>query len=67
MTGKLLAMENKAELLNERLSNYKQILQSPINYYLIDQKEDNNLFVNENKKINILQDTSDFILDSSWQ
>lgn len=60
-------MENKAELLNERLSNYKQILQSPINYYLIDQKEDNNLFVNENKKINILQDTSDFILDSSWQ
>ena len=67
MTRKLLAMENKAELLNERLSNYKQILQSPINYYLIDQKEDNNLFVNENKKINILQDTSDFILDSSWQ
>ena len=60
-------MKNKAELLNERLSNYKQILQSPINYYLIDQKEDNNLFVNENKKINILQDTSDFILDSSWQ
>lgn len=60
-------MENKAELLNERLSNYKQILQSPINYYLLDQKEDNNLFVNENKKINILQDTSDFILDSSWQ
>lgn len=60
-------MENKAELLNEKLSNYKQILQSPINYYLIDQKEDNNLFVNENKKINILQDTSDFILDSSWQ
>lgn len=60
-------MENKAELLNERLSNYKQILQSPINYYLIDQKEDNNLFVNENKKINILQDMSDFILDSSWQ
>ena len=60
-------MENKAELLNERLSNYKQILQSPVNYYLIDQKEDNNLFVNENKKINILQDTSDFILDSSWQ
>lgn len=59
-------MENKAELLNERLSNYKQILQSPINYYLIDQKEDNNLFVNENKKINILQDTSDFISDSSW-
>lgn len=65
MTGKLLAMENKAELLNERLSNYKQILQSPINYYLIDQKEDNNLFVKENKKINILQDTCDFILDSS--
>lgn len=60
-------MENKAELLNERLRNYKQILQSPINYYLIDQKEDNNLFVNENKKINILQDTSDFISDSSWQ
>lgn len=58
-------MENKAELLNERLSNYKQILQSPINYYLIDQKEDNNLFVKENKKINILQDTCDFILDSS--
>lgn len=67
MTGKLLEMENKAELLNERLSNYKQILQSPINYYLIDQKEDNNLFVKENKKINILQDTCDFILDSSWQ
>lgn len=65
MTGKLLAMENKAELLNERLSNYKQILQSPINYYLVDQKEDNNLFVKENKKINILQDTCDFILDSS--
>ena len=60
-------MENKSQLLNKRLSNYRQILQSPINYYLLDQKEDNNIFVNENKQINILQDTRDFNLNSSWK
>ena len=58
-------MENKGQLLNERLSIYRKTLQSPINYYPLDQKEGNNIFVNENKKN--LQDTRDFILNSSWQ
>ena len=58
-------MKNKAQLLNERLSIYRQILQSPISYYPLDQKEDNNIFVNENQKINILQDIPDFILNLS--
>lgn len=58
-------MENKGQLLNEQLSIYRQTLQSPINYYPLDQKEGNDIFVNENKKN--LQDTRDFILNSSWQ
>ena len=43
-------MKNKAQLLNERLSIYRQILQSPISYYPLDQKEDNNIFVMKTKK-----------------
>ena len=45
-------MENEVQLLNERLSVYRQILNSPIRYYPPNQKQ---MFIN--KKTNILKDT----------
>lgn len=45
-------MENEVQLLNERLSVYRQILNSPIRYYPPNLKQ---MFIN--KKINILKDT----------
>ena len=36
---KLLAMENKAQLLNERISVYRQILNSAIQYLPLSQKD----------------------------
>ena len=35
---RLLAMENKAHLLNERISVYRQILNSAIQYFPLNQK-----------------------------
>ena len=53
-------MENKTQLLNERFSVYRQILNNPIRYYTLNQKQN---FKNQN--VNMFKETHDFILDSS--
>ena len=53
---KLLALEKKAQLMNGRLSVYRQILNGATQYCPLDQKD------NFNKQAtNILKDTPDFI------
>ena len=54
--NKLLAMENKAQLMNERLSVYRQILKSPIQFFPLSQKDNFS-----NKFLNIFKDTHGFI------
>ena len=58
---KLLAMENKAQLINEKLNAYKEILNGAMQYFPLDQKD------NFNKQPpNILKDKRDFIFKSLW-
>ena len=57
----LLAMENKAQNLNERLTLYRQILMSEPHYFLLNQKE---YFISY--KSVIFKDTKDIILSGSW-
>ena len=58
---KLLAMENKAQLINEKLNAYKEILNGAMQYFPLDQKD------NFNKQVpNILKDKRDFIFKSLW-
>ena len=54
-------MESKAQLTNERLSIYRQILSAPVQYFSLNQK--NNF---SEKKQNILKDTCDIVLNSLW-
>ena len=54
--NKLLAMENKAQLMNERLSVYRQILKSSIQFFPLSQKDNF-----RNKFLNIFKDTRGFI------
>ena len=54
--NKLLAMENKAQLMNERLSVYRQILKSSIQFFPLSQKDNFS-----NKFLNIFKDTRGFI------
>lgn len=58
---KLLAMESKAQLTNERLSIYRQILSAPVQYFSLNQKDNFS-----EKKQNILKDTCDIVLNSLW-
>ena len=58
---KLLAIKNKVQLMNERLSVYRQILYCPVQFFPSSQKD--NLI---NKVLNVLKDTCDFILKSLW-
>ena len=58
---KLLAMENKAQLINEKLNAYKEILNGAMQYFPLDQKD------NFDKQApNILKDKRDFIFKSLW-
>ena len=57
----LLAMENKAQNLNERLTLYRQILMSEPHYFVLNQKE---YFISY--KSVIFKDTKDIILSGSW-
>ena len=56
-------MENKAQLLNERISICREILSRPIQYFPLNQKDN---FFAKYAMINILKDTHDFILESLW-
>ena len=58
---KLLAIENKMQLMNERLSVYRQILYCPVQFFPSSKKD--NLI---KKFLDILKDTCDFILKSLW-
>ena len=52
-------MENNSQLMNERLSVYKQILNGAIQHFPLDQKDDFN-----NQATNILKDMRDVISKS---
>ena len=52
-------MKNRSQLMNERLSVYKQILNGAIQYFPLDQKDDFN-----NQATNILKDMGDVISKS---
>ena len=57
----LLAMDSKAQKLNERLLLYQPILMSEPHYFLLNQKEN---FISE--KSIIFKDTKDITLSRSW-
>lgn len=58
---KLLVMENKVQLMNERLSVYRQILNSLVQFFPLSKK------INFASKFrNILKYTRDFVLKSLW-
>ena len=60
---KLLAVENKSQLLNKRISVYSQTLNCTIRYFPLNQKDN---FFMQQTTTNILKDTRDFTLKLLW-
>ena len=60
-----LAIENKAQQLNERLLLYQQILTSELQCFLLNQKKKKTKHCIGKKSL-IFKDTKDIILRCSW-
>ena len=55
-------MENKAQLMSERSSVSRPILNSPVNLFPLSQKDNFDIAANNN----ILKDTHNFVLKYLW-